>query len=68
MEMAEIKTLAIEVSKKHGKAYSMELIDLVIMPAIEVAVKSSPTPIDDVIFTALKNPIRDALKSVIEGL
>jgi hypothetical protein len=68
MEELELKDLAKEVAIKHGKALALEMLDLVLIPALEKAVAKSETPIDDVVLGALKNPLKEAVKELIEKI
>jgi hypothetical protein len=62
----ELKEVALEIVKKHGKAMAAELIEAVAVPALEEAVKSSATPIDDVVLAALKEPLKAALLKLVQ--
>jgi hypothetical protein len=55
-----------ELSKKHFKAYAMELVSELAIPALEAACKKTPTPIDDVLLAALKEPLKAELLALIE--
>jgi len=63
-----LKVMALEVVKKHGKAMALEMLDVVVVPALEQAAKASATPIDDAVLAALKEPLKAALKQLIEGM
>jgi hypothetical protein len=62
----EIKEIAVEIVKKHGKAMAIELVEAVAVPALEIAVKESATPIDDVVLAALKEPLKAALIKLVQ--
>lgn len=64
----ELKDLALEIVKKHGKAMALELVEAAAIPALELAVKESATPVDDVVVAALKEPLKKALKDLIEKI
>lgn len=65
-QAVDVKALALEIVKKHGKAMAIELVDAVAIAALEQAVLKSATPIDDVVLAALKEPLKQALKELIE--
>lgn len=62
----ELKAQAIELCKKHGKELALEMIELIAIPALEEACKKSATPVDDVVLAALKEPLKHALKELLE--
>ena len=64
----DLKVVAEEIAKKHGKAMAVELIQAAIFPALEEAVKKSPTPIDDVVLAALEEPLKKAMMDLVAGL
>ncbi len=64
--MEELSKLAGEIAKKHGKAMALEMVELAVVPALEAAVKKSATPIDDIVLGALKEPLKAALKDIVE--
>ncbi len=64
----ELGPLAMEIVKKHGKAMALELVEMAAIPALEEAVKKSASPIDDVVVAALKEPLKQALKDMIEKM
>lgn len=64
--MEDLGKLAGEIAKKHGKAFALEMIDAVLISALEQAAAKSATPIDDVVLGALKEPLRAALKDLVE--
>lgn len=66
--MEDLKAQAVEILKKHGKAMALELVEALLIPALEEAAKKSATPIDDVIVVALKEPLKEQLKKLIEGV
>jgi len=55
----------VDIAKRHGKAFANDLIDLYLIQALEDVVKKSPTPIDDAILMAMKEPLKTALKELI---
>ena len=59
---------ALEIVKKHGKQMAIELIDAVLLQALQDAVKASATPIDDIVLAALQEPLKQALKDLIGKL
>ena len=68
MAEVELKDLAKEVALKHGKALANEMLDIVIVPALEAAVAKSATPIDDVVIAALKAPLKLDLIDLFEKI
>lgn len=58
----------LEIVKKHGKVMALELVEAAAIPALEEAVKKSATPIDDMVVAALKEPLKQALKDLIEKI
>lgn len=62
------KAQVLDIVKKHGKAMALELVEAAAIPALEEAVKKSATPIDDVVLAALKEPLKQALKEMIEKI
>lgn len=59
---------AVDILKKHAVAAAKELVLLYAIPALEAAAKKTPTPIDDVLLAALKQPLVDELVKLIEKL
>jgi hypothetical protein len=68
MEEIHLKDLAKEIALKHGKALAVEMLEIVLIPALEKAVQKSATPIDDVVIAALKQPLKDAVKELLEKI
>lgn len=68
MDEVKLSEVAKEIALKHGKALALEMLDLVLIPALEKAVLKSETPIDDVVLGALKNPLKEAVKELIEKI
>lgn len=64
----DIQAMALEIVKKHGKAMAIELVDAVLFEAIDEVVKKSETPIDDLVVAALKEPLKAALKGLLEKI
>lgn len=62
----ELGQQAIEIGKKYGKLMAIELIDVVAIEALKQAAAKSPTPIDDTIVAVLAEPLKQALKDLIE--
>lgn len=54
-----------DIAKRHGKAFANDLVDLYLIEALEKAVAKSATPIDDAVLVALKEPLKTALKELI---
>lgn len=61
----EVQAAALEIIKAHLKVMAVELVDQVVIQALEEAVAKSATPIDDVVLAALKEPLKQALKDII---
>ncbi len=61
----DYKEAGLEILKAHGKAAASELIDQVLGPALEEAVKKSATLIDDAVLAALEPALKQALKDAI---
>ena len=57
----EVEAIAI----KHGKAMAMEMVDSVLVQALEAAAKNSASPIDDMVVAALKEPLKKAILDLI---
>lgn len=62
----ELKELAVEILKKHGKAMCIEMIDAVAIEALKQAAAKSASPVDDAIIAVLAEPLKQALKELIE--
>jgi hypothetical protein len=61
----ELKEVVAGIVLKHGKAMALELVLQAAIPALEEAAQKSPTPVDDAIVAALKQPLVDALTAII---
>ncbi len=57
-----------EILVKYAKALAIELVEVVAYPALEEAVKKTPTPIDDIAVASLKQPLKDSLKELLEKI
>jgi len=55
-----------EIVKKHGKAMALELVAEAVIPALEAAAAKSATPIDDMILSALKEPLKKELLEMLD--
>jgi len=62
----DLGKVMLEILKKHGKVMALELVEAAAIPALEEAVKKSATPVDDIVVAALKEPLKQALKDLIE--
>lgn len=62
------KEKALEILKKNGKVFLMEMLEEVLVPALEEAVAKSENKIDDTVAGLLKEPLKAELKKLIEGL
>lgn len=62
--VAKLKELAL----KNGKAFALELIVEVAIPALEQAVAKSETKIDDAVVIALKEPLKMALIELVNNI
>ncbi len=66
----DLKQKLQESAQKHlvpaAKAMAVELVIEAAIPALEEAVKKSATPIDDVVLSALKEPLKQALVELIQ--
>lgn len=58
----------LEILKKNVKQAAVEIVAEVVGPALEEAAKKSPTPIDDVLVAALKEPLKAELLKIIEKI
>jgi hypothetical protein len=57
-----------EILMKHAKAMAIEMLEAAAIPALEQAVKNTPTPIDDLAVAALKEPLKKALMDLVGKL
>lgn len=57
-----------ELAMKHVKEMALEIVDQVLIVALEEAVVKSATPLDDLAIAALKEPLKAALKEAIEKM
>jgi hypothetical protein len=64
----DVKVKALEVVKKHGKAMALEMVEEIVMAAIEEVVKDSANPFDDAMFAVLKEPLKAVLVKMIENI
>ncbi len=62
----ELKEVAGEILKKHGKAMCIEMVEQVAIEALKQAAAKSATPVDDAIVAVLAEPLKQALKELIE--
>jgi hypothetical protein len=62
------KQQAWEIVKPHVKALLVDVLDQVIKPALEEAVKASATPIDDAVLAFSEGPLLVALKEQISHI
>lgn len=62
------QVLAAEILKKHGKALSIEMLEMVLVPALENLAKQSVNAYDDAFIALIKEPLKAELKKLIEGL
>lgn len=60
---------AVEVLKKHAKACAIELVSgAVLDEALEEVKKAIPGVVDDVIISAIKEPLKAAVIAKLQGL
>jgi hypothetical protein len=64
----EFKDKALEVVKKHGKAMAAEMIEEVVFLALEDVVKDTSNPFDDMMYNALKEPLKKAILDQINKI
>lgn len=60
--------IAKQIGLKHVKQISLELLEMVLVPALEDAAKKSATPLDDMAVAALKEPLKNALVEIISKI
>lgn len=53
------------IAIKHGKAMAVEMVESVLVQALEAAAKQSASPIDDIVVAALKEPLKKAMLDLI---
>lgn len=62
------KEKAVEILKKHGKDLLVEMLEEVLVPALEEVVAKSENKYDDAFVGLIKEPLKIELKKLIEGL
>lgn len=63
-----VQEQALAIVVKKAKEAAVELITVAVIPALEKVVKDSPTPIDDVVLAALKEPLKAELLKLVEKI
>lgn len=61
----DVKDKLIEITLKNGKAYASELVIEVLDPALQKVVADSSNPFDDVMYAAIKEPLKKAILDAI---
>lgn len=64
----QIKTVAAEIGKTHGKAALMDVNAKLIPLGLDLMAASIPGQIDDMVIAAAKPVVKDALDNVIESI
>jgi vacuolar-type H+-ATPase subunit D/Vma8 len=63
-----VQQALLDLAKKHGKAYLLEALEIVAIPALEAAVAKTEMKLDDMAVAALKEPLKAELKKLIEAI
>lgn len=64
----DVKEKLIEITLKHGKAYAVELVTEALDPALQKVVADTSNPFDDVMYAAIKEPLKKAMIDAINKI